>query len=159
MSKKTEYVMHIRNLKPALNHGLVLKKVHKMIKFNKNARLKPCIDMNKDQRKKAKHDFHEWILMNIAVFEKETKKIWWNIEILNLSQQKEEETIYYQNQIIILQRFFTENLLAIEMKKIEILMNKPVHLRLSVLELSKMLMYLVWLCKTKIWWKSKIRLY
>ena len=57
--KKTEYVMHIRNLKPALNHGLVLKKVHKMIKFNKNARLKPCIDMNKDQRKKAKHDFHE----------------------------------------------------------------------------------------------------
>ena len=60
-----------------------------------------------------------------------------------MSQQKEEETIYYQNQIIILQRFFTENLLAIEMKKTEVLMNKPVHLRLSVLELSKMLMYLV----------------
>ena len=31
---KTEYVIHIRNLKQALNHGLVLKKVNRMIKFN-----------------------------------------------------------------------------------------------------------------------------
>ena len=30
---KTEYVIHIRNLKQALNHGLVLKKVHRVIKF------------------------------------------------------------------------------------------------------------------------------
>ena len=38
---KTEYVIHIRNLKQALNHGLVLKKVNRVIKFNQNARLKP----------------------------------------------------------------------------------------------------------------------
>ena len=31
---KTEYVLHIRNLKQALNHELVLKKVHRVIKFN-----------------------------------------------------------------------------------------------------------------------------
>ena len=31
---KTEYVIYTRNLKQALNHGLVLKKVHGMIKFN-----------------------------------------------------------------------------------------------------------------------------
>ena len=34
---KIEYVIHIRNLKQALNHGLVLKKVHKVNKFNQNA--------------------------------------------------------------------------------------------------------------------------
>ena len=34
---KTEYVIHIRNLKQALNHRLALKKVHKVIKFNQNA--------------------------------------------------------------------------------------------------------------------------
>ena len=45
---KTEYVIHIRNLKQALNHGLVLKKVHRVIKFNQNAWLKPYIDMNTD---------------------------------------------------------------------------------------------------------------
>ena len=38
-------------------------------------------------------------------------------------------------------KFFTENLLAMEMKKIQILMNKPVSLGLPILELSKILMY------------------
>ena len=59
---KTEYIIYIRNLKQALNHGLVLKKVykvgqlwkkvHKMIKSNENAWLKPYIDMNTDLSKK-----------------------------------------------------------------------------------------------------------
>ena len=34
---KTEYVIHIRNLKQALNHGLILKKVHRVNKFDQNA--------------------------------------------------------------------------------------------------------------------------
>ena len=31
---KTEYLIHIRNLEQTLNHGLILKKVHRVIKFN-----------------------------------------------------------------------------------------------------------------------------
>ena len=46
LHNKTEYVIHIRNLKQALNHGLILKKVHRVIKFNQKAWLKPYIDMN-----------------------------------------------------------------------------------------------------------------
>ena len=38
-------------------------------------------------------------------------------------------------------KFFTENLLAIEMRKTQILMNKPVYLGLSILDLSKTVMY------------------
>ena len=56
---KTEYVIHIRNLKLALNHELALKGVHKVIKFNQNAWLKPYIDMNIDLRKKIKNDFEK----------------------------------------------------------------------------------------------------
>ena len=56
---KTEYVIHIKNLKQALNHGLVFKKVHRMIKFNQNAWLKRYIDINTDLRKKAKNDFEK----------------------------------------------------------------------------------------------------
>ena len=56
---KTECVMHTRNLKQALNYGLVLKNVHRVIKFNQNAWLKPYIDMNTDLRKKAKNDFEK----------------------------------------------------------------------------------------------------
>ena len=49
-----KYFIHIRNLKQALNHGLDLKKFHKVIKFNHNAWLKPYIDMNTDLRKSKK---------------------------------------------------------------------------------------------------------
>ena len=40
LHNKTEYVIHIRNLELALNHGLVLKKVYRVIKFNQNHILK-----------------------------------------------------------------------------------------------------------------------
>ena len=51
---KTEYVIHTRSLKQLLNHGLVLKKVHRVIKFDQNAWLKPYIDMYTDLRRKQK---------------------------------------------------------------------------------------------------------
>ena len=41
-------------------------------------------------------------------------------------------------------KFFTENLLAIEMGKTQINMNKPVYLGLSILDLSKTVMYEFW---------------
>ena len=41
-------------------------------------------------------------------------------------------------------KFFTENLLAIEMRKIPILTNKPVYLDLSILDLSKPVVYGIW---------------
>ena len=48
---KTEYFIHIRNLKQALNHGLVLKKIDRVIKINQIAWLKPYVDMNIDLKK------------------------------------------------------------------------------------------------------------
>ena len=50
---KIEYFIYISNLKQTLNHGLVFKKVHKEIKFNQTARLKPYININTDLRKKS----------------------------------------------------------------------------------------------------------
>ena len=95
---KTEYVIYIKNLKQALNHGLVLEKVHRVIKFNQNIWQKAYIDMNTELRKKAKNDFEKYFfkLMNKVVLEK-LWKMWENIEILNLSQQKKDETIWCNN--------------------------------------------------------------
>ena len=56
---RTEYVIHIRNLKQSLNHGLLLKKVQRVIIFNQNASLKPYTDMNTNLRKRAKIDFEK----------------------------------------------------------------------------------------------------
>ena len=51
---KTEYFVHIKSLKQALNHGLILKKFHGVIKFDQKAWLNPYIDMNAKLRQKAK---------------------------------------------------------------------------------------------------------
>ena len=69
---KENCVVHIRSLKQALKHGLILKKVHRVIQFNQEAWLKPYIDMNTELRKKAKNDFEKdfFQLMNNAIFGK-----------------------------------------------------------------------------------------
>ena len=139
---KTEYVIHIRNLKEALNHGLVLKKVHKGIKFNQNAWLKPYINMNTDLRIKTKNDFekHFFKLMNTLVFGKTMGNVRKHRDIkLVTTEGRRGYLVSEQNYHTT--KIFTENLLAVEMKKTEILMNKLVHLGLSILELSKILMH------------------
>ena len=63
-------------MKQALNHGLVLKKVDRIIKFNQKAWLKPCIDMNTELRKKKvilKKIFFK--LMNNEVFVKTMENV------------------------------------------------------------------------------------
>ena len=67
---KKDYVVHIRSLKQALNHGLILKKVHRVIQFNQKTWLKAYIDMNTELRKQAKNDFEKdfFKLMNNSVF-------------------------------------------------------------------------------------------
>ena len=53
------YVVHIRSLKEALDHGLILKKVHRVIQFNQEAWLKEYINLNTELRKQPKNDFEK----------------------------------------------------------------------------------------------------
>ena len=70
-----EYVIHIRNSKQALHHGLLLKKVHRIIKFNYKARLNPYIYMNAWLRKKSDSKKFFFKLINKAVFGKTMENV------------------------------------------------------------------------------------
>ena len=69
---KKKSVIHINSLKQALNHGLKLKKIQRIIEFNQEEWLKVYIDMNTELRKAAKNDFEKDLfkLMNNSIFGK-----------------------------------------------------------------------------------------
>ena len=74
---KRNYVVHISVLKQALDHGLKLKRVQRVIEFNQKAWLKKYIDINTELRKKASNDFEKdfFKLMNNAVFGKTMENV------------------------------------------------------------------------------------
>ena len=60
-----------------MNHGLLLKKVHRLIKVNQKPCLKPFNDIHTDLRKASKNDFDKYFfkLMNNAVFGKAVENV------------------------------------------------------------------------------------
>ena len=142
---KKKYVAHINTLKQALNHGLKFKKIHRVIEFNQEAWLKPYIDMNTELRKAAKNDFEKDLfkLMNNSVFGKTMENIRKHRDIkLVTTDKKRSKLVSEPNYHTI--NLISEDLSIIEMKKTKVKMNEPIYLGLSILEISKTLMYEFW---------------
>ena len=100
--------------------------------------------MNTELRKQARNDFQKdfYKLMNNSVFGKTMENVRKHrdiklvtTDIQNNRNQLVSEPNYHTT------KWFSEKLLAIEMKKAKVKMNKPVYLSLLILEISKTLMY------------------
>ena len=119
LPNKSEYVICIRNLKQTLSHGLVFKKIRRVIKFNQNAWLKPNIAINTYLRKKAKNDFEEdfFKLMNNAVFVKTMENARKHRDIKLVTTERRRNCLVSEAIFHTTTKFFTENLLTMEMKK------------------------------------------
>ena len=115
---KEIYVVHIRALKQALNHGLILQKGHRVIQFNQEAWLKPYIDMNTKLRTEAKNDFEKdfFKLMNNAVFGKTMENVRKHRDIKLVTTDKRRNQLASEPNYHTT-KYFSENLMAIEMKK------------------------------------------
>ena len=77
LEDKENYVTHIVALKQALNHGLKLSKVHRVIEFTQEDWLKPYITMNTELRMQAENDFKRELykLMNNSKFGKTVENV------------------------------------------------------------------------------------
>ena len=142
---KKKYVVHISILKQALNHGLKLKKVHRVKEFNQEACLKKYIDMNTELRKKASNGFEKdfFKLMNNAVFGKTMENVRKNRDIKLVKTDNKRNKLVSEPNYHTMKRI-SENLSIIEMKKVKVKMKKPIYLGLSILEISKIIMYEFW---------------
>ena len=98
------------------------------------------IDINTNLKKQASNNFEKdfFKLTNNAVFEKTVENVKKHKDIKLVTTEKNIYLVSDPNYPTT--KFYTENLLAIEMKKKEIILSKPVHWGLSILELSKTLM-------------------
>ena len=142
---KKKYVVHINSLKQALNHGLKLKKIHRVIEFNLKAWLKLYIDMNTELRKVADNDFEKdfYNLMNSAVFGKTMENIRKHRDMKLVTTDKKGSNLVSESNYHTI-NLISEDLSIIEMKKTKIKMNKPIYLGLPILDISKILMYEFW---------------
>ena len=151
--------MHIRALKQALNHGLILKRVHRVIQFNQKAWLKPYIDKNTDVRKEGKNEFGKdfFKLMNNFAFGKTMENIRNHRDIKLVTSDKRRKRLvsepnYHSH------KKFSDHLMAIEMKKTRVKMTKPLYLGMSILDISKTLMYEFWYDYIKPKYQDKAKL-
>ena len=154
---KKKYVADINTLKQAL---FEIKKIHRVIEFNQKEWLKPYIDMNTELRKEAKNDFEKDLfkLMNNSVFGKTMENIRKHKDIkLATTDKKRSKLVSEPNYHTI--NLISGDLSIIEMKKTKGKMNKPIYLGLSILEISKTLMYEFWYDYMKPKYGNKVKLY
>ena len=142
LRNKTNYVIHYKNRIQCLKAGMKLKKIHNGIKFIESDWMKPYIDMNTKLRAEAKNNFEKdfYKLMVNSVFGKTMENIRKrvNVKLVN-TKEKLKKLVAKPN--FKGQKIFSENLVAVHMKKTSLTMNKPVYLGMCILDLSKTIMY------------------
>ena len=115
--------------------------------------------MNTELRKLARNDFEKDLfkLMNNSVFGKTMENIRKHRDIkLVTTDKKKSKLVSEPNYHTI--NLISEDLSIIEMKKTKVKMNKPIYLGLSILEISKILMYEFWYDYMKPKYNDNVRL-
>ncbi|XP_031777427.1 uncharacterized protein LOC107981297 [Nasonia vitripennis] len=145
LNDKKRYVIHYLALKQVLDNGLRLKKVHRILSFEQKPWLKPYVEFNTEKRKQAKNEFEKlfYKLLINAVYgkciERERSRV--DVRLVN------KFTGRYGAEARIAQpnfhscAIFDENLVAIQLKRTSITIKKPIYVGLSILDMSKTLLY------------------
>ena len=141
-NKKTKYVLHHRNLKQYLGLGMKLTEIHRVISFKQSKWLAPYITLNTQLRTEAKNDFEKdfFKLMNNSVFGKTMENIRNRVNI-KLITSEENALKLIAKPSFDRRTIFSENLIAVHLRKTKLFFNKPIYVGMSILDISKTLMY------------------
>ena len=139
---KKAMVLHGKNLKLYLSLGMKLKSVGRGLKFEEKTFMKCYIDKNTSLRSKAKNDFEKdfFKLMNNSVFGKTMENLRKRVSI-ELVKDAEKAAKLVNKPNFEDFKIFDEFLIAIKMRKTKVFMTKPVFVGMTILDLSKTLMF------------------
>ena len=144
LRNKDRYVLHYRNLQLYLSLGMRLKKIHRALRFEQSAWMEPYIRMNTELRKKATSDFEKdlYKLMNNSVFGKTMENLRKRVNVkLVRANEEDKQRRLNASPAFARANIFDDDLAAFQMQKSRLLLNRPVYVGMSVLDLSKQLMY------------------
>ncbi|KAF4528506.1 hypothetical protein B566_EDAN016828 [Ephemera danica] len=142
LEKKQHYVIHYLALQQAVAHGLKITKVYSVLEFDQSPFLKPYIELNTEMRKKATNNFEKdfFKLMNNAVYGKTMENVRKRMDLELVTDVKRLAkciaSIYFKDRII-----YSENMSAIHYHKKKVVLDKPTYVGMSILDISKTLMY------------------
>ena len=143
-SDKKIYLVHYRMLKFYIRHGMIVDKVHNVISFKQSKWLEKYISFNTQKRKKAKNnsekDFYK--LLNNAFYGKTMENVRPRSKIKFIKKDDYRGIMKYQSKLTFngIHKSY-ENCDSYTFKQNEVLMDKPIYLGFSVLELGKLVMY------------------
>jgi hypothetical protein len=148
LNNKEKYVVDYRVLKQALNNGLVLTKIHRILEFRQKPWLKPYIELNNNLRTAADTEFKKnfYKYMNNSVFGKTMENVEKRVDIKIATRWERRGKSLGVRDLIAKPNFnsisiLTEEMAVVQMNKTRILYNKPIYVGFVVLELSKKHMY------------------
>ena len=139
---KKKYICHHRILKLYEKLGIKITKIHRGIKFTEKKWMKKYITLNTNMRINAKTKFEKnfYKLMNNSVFGKTIGNIRKRVNIDFVTSKKKAEKLFakpnYDKTTI-----FSQDLIAVHMKKTEFIFDKPIYTGMCILDLSKLLMF------------------
>ena len=119
-----------------------LTKIHRVLSFHQSAWLKPYIDFNTERRKQAKNDFEKdfFKLLNNSVFGKTMENLRKHVTVeLVVKEERLRKCMAKPN--VKSFKIFDENLVAINLTKNKLVLNRPIYVGQAILDISKTLMY------------------
>ena len=139
---KSCYVLHYRALQLHVSLSMVVKRSHRVLRFKLSDWLKSFFMFNTAKRTNAANEFEKSFFKLIinSVYGKTMENVSKRVNVKLINNEKKYLKVVSRPSFVS-QKILDKNLVAVHKIKPVLLLNKPIYVGFSILELSKMIMY------------------